>query len=215
VEEEDEPGKVRPGAGLDSGGETPPKPAGVMVAGKAAERAANRDESRQIKVNQLSQGQAPVPEFEEKTGGGGVGAMVQFLHEERLPYEDEPGFEILHTRDDKYGVRYRKVPMGWQDPEGISPAKEAEALPAIDGNPQTGMSGLLLPSVPYVPDPDPEVEAYNRWWRMNRNFERFDYDELQRIYAELPQKIAEYQAQLPREAAVDELAAECMEGIQQ
>ena len=70
----------------------------------------------------------------------------------------------------------------------------------------------LLPSVPYVPDPDPEVEAYNRWWRMNRNFEPFDYEELQRIYAELPQKIAEYQAKLRREAGVPELTAECMEG---
>ena len=63
-----------------------------------------------------------------------------------------------------------------------------------------------------MPDPDPEVEAYNRWWRMNRNFERFDYEELQRIYAELPQKIAEYQAKLRREAGAGELMAECMEG---
>ena len=64
-----------------------------------------------------------------------------------------------------------------------------------------------------MPDPDPEVEAYNRWWRMNRNFEPFDYEELQRIYAELPQKIAEYQAKLRREAGAGELLmAESMEG---
>ena len=63
-----------------------------------------------------------------------------------------------------------------------------------------------------MPDPDPEVEAYNRWWRMNQNFERFDYEELQRVYAELPQKIAEYQARLRRELGAGELAVENMEG---
>jgi hypothetical protein len=116
--------------------------------------------------------------------------------------------------------------------EGRMMNGEAEARPAIPGNSPAGNTGLespvnsqtgaearpaisalLLPSVPYVPDPDPEVEAYNRWWRMNRNFEPFDYEELQRIYAELPQKIAEYQAKLRREAGAGELSmAENMEG---
>ena len=147
------------------------------------------------------------------------------------------------------------MPIGWKDPEGISPARkkeEAEVRPANLGNTQTGNTGLeaeARPAVPvnsqtgksalhkearpanpvdfqaqraalglpvgrpYTPDPDPEVEAYNRWWRMNRGFEPFDYEELQRIYAELPQKIAEYQAKLRREAGAGELLmAECMEG---
>jgi len=47
---------------------------------------------------------------------------------------------------------------------------------------------------------------------MDRNMEPFDYEELQRIYAEVPQKIAEYQAKLRREAGAPELMAECMEG---
>jgi len=163
-------------------------------------------------------------------------SKVQFLHEERLPYLDEPGYETLFTQDNTYGTRYRKVPIGWKDPEGISPGgvqgpkskdqSPDEARPVVAGNSQagntglespvnsqTGKSALLRPSVPYTPDPDPEVEAYNRWWRMNQNFEPFDYDELQRIYAELPQKIAEYQAKLRREARGPELLmAESMEG---
>ena len=110
---------------------------------------------------------------------------------------------------------------------------EAEAGPAVAGNTQNGNTGLeaearpanpvdfqaeraalgLPRGVPYVPDPDPEVEAYNRWWRMKCGFDRFDYEELQRIYAELPQKIAEYQAKLRREAGAPELLmVECMEG---
>ncbi len=90
---------------------------------------------------------------------------------------------------------------------------EAEARPAVPVNSQVGKSALQLPSAPvYVPDPDPEVEAYNRWWRMNRNFERFDGNELDRTYAELPQKIAEYQAKMQRGEGAGELAAECIEG---
>jgi hypothetical protein len=167
---------------------------------------------------------------------------VQFLHEERKPCLDEPGYEILFTQDNTYGTRYRKVPIGWQDPEGISPGEvqgpkskgqspaearpviagntqngntglEAEARPANPVNLQAGRSALGLPSgVPYVPNPDPEVAAYNRWWRMNRGFDPFDAKELDRIYAELPRKIEEYKAKLQRDACARELTTENMEG---
>jgi hypothetical protein len=40
----------------------------------------------------------------------------------------------------------------------------------------------------YVPNPDPEQEAYIQWWLMNRNFKPFDYEELQRLYAKIPKE---------------------------
>jgi hypothetical protein len=187
----------------------------------SAVQGVNEDKLRQIKAGQGGN-DVQNPRSKVQSSGG----TVQFLHEERLPYPDEPGCEILYTSDNTYGTRYRKVPIGWQDPEGISPGEvqgpksqaqsPAEARPAVPVNSQTGAearpanpvnwqaarSALGLPSgVPYVPDPDPEVEAYNRWWRMNRGFDPFDAKELDRIYAELPQKIAEYQAKMLGEGA--------------
>ncbi len=186
---------------------------------------ASEDGLRQVKV-----GQGGNDVQNPRAKGQSPGAKVQFLLEERKPCLDEPGCEILFTQDNTYGTRYRKVPIGWQDPEGISPAMQKEELRMKNGAAEVqgpgskgqslGTGGgtppepaggdacatILRPSVPYVPDPDPEVEAYNRWWRMNQNFERFDYEELQRVYAELPQKIAEYQARLRRELGAGELA---------
>ena len=62
----------------------------------------------------------PAISVNSQNGNTGVEAKVQFLLEERLLCLDEPGCEILFTQDNTYGTRYRKVPIGWQDPEGLA-----------------------------------------------------------------------------------------------
>jgi hypothetical protein len=58
-------------------------------------------------------------------------------------------------------------------------------------NSQTGKSALQEADEPgYVPNPDPEKEAYIQWWLMNQNIKPFDYEKLQRLYAAIPKKAA-------------------------
>ena len=151
-----------------------------------------------------------------------------------------PGYDFVKI-EDNLGFWCQEVPKGWElpadwkSPIDLAKMKNEEEVrnesevqnPKPEGQSLNGGTGggtppepaggdacdtILLPSAsPYVPDPDPEVEAYNRWWRMNRNMEPFDYEELQRIYAELPQKIAEYKARLQRGEGAGELTAEFAE----
>jgi hypothetical protein len=44
------------------------------------------------------------------------------------------------------------------------------------------------PLTPGTPNPDPETEAYNRWFRMKCGAEPFDPEALQRLYAVIPPK---------------------------
>jgi hypothetical protein len=196
--------------------------------GEVAEMAANLENSRQIKEDQgEEENRNPNPEIRENSEGrnpnqqpcaspdsnggmplepaGGEAVEAKARTQEERLWCEEPGYEILHTRDQEHGTRYRKVPVGWQDPEknevqslgtgggkgrginGRGIENEAEARPAVPVNSQAGESALL-PKAARVPDPDPETEAYIRWWQMHRGFEPFDYEELQRLYAAIPKE---------------------------
>jgi hypothetical protein len=168
------------------------------------EKAVNREESRQNKVNQgASAGQSPTSEVGKET------------RDERDPRDVHDGLAGACEGRGMFGRGIKNEELGMKNGDGakgkdVRDEKDLRDVKAAENSvAEKAAEPFLWYAAPYVPDPNPEVEAYNRWWRMNRNFEKFDYDELQRIYAELPRKIAEYKARLICEASGH---VECLEG---
>ena len=103
---------------------------------------------------------------------------------------------------------------GLESPVNSQTGKSAlhkEASPELAGRDAGGT--ISPPRAARVPDPDPETEAYIRWWQMHRGFEPFDYEELQRLYAAIPNeegkmKKEEVNAEAQRGEGAMELTAE-------
>jgi hypothetical protein len=172
------------------GGGTPPELAGGDACGTQGFEIEDEDENEEEGEGNV---QSPKSEVQSQEAGAGEGR----------------GMFGKGIKNGEMGMKHGGG--GRKNEELRMKNGEDEAGSAKSVNSEAGEPAepFLWPTTAYVPDPNPEVEAYNRWWRMNRNYEKFDYEELQRIYAELPQKMAEYNARLICEAAGN---VECVEG---
>ncbi len=162
---------------------------------------------------------------------------------ERLP--SLPGYEHVRVYEKGTGFWFMEKPAGWE-PVGWKSSimlermknegLEVESLETGEGEGEgRGIIGRGIKNeelrmkngeaveppkeAPYVPNADPEQEAYIQWWLMNRNFKPFDYEELQRLYAAIPKEEARSQeseagmnAEAQRGEDTAELTTECVEG---
>jgi hypothetical protein len=204
-------GATRPPA-LDSGAASPAAPdSGAATEGKGceddgevAETVANLENSRQIKEDQ-GEDEVQGPKSEAQSPGTGDGEGRGIKNEELRRKNGEP------QGSGNTGLEAEVPPAVPVNSQTGKSALHKEARPEFSGGDAGGT--ISLPRVPRVPDPDPETEAYIRWWQMHRGFEPFDYEELQRLYAAIPKENEEAGSQ-ESEAGIngEEVNAEAQRG---
>ena len=184
------------GGAVGSGGGTPPELAGGDACGtgtgKFAGPVANSPESRLIKADQ---------DQNLKSKGQGPEALVQGPQSkaQSLGTASGEGRGINEVQGPKSKIQ--------------SLNGQTEVVVGSGGGTPPELAGgdACATRAPRVPDPDPETEAYIRWWQMNRGFEPFDAAELDRLYAAIP-KQEEFNAETQRGEDAGELIAACGEG---